>query len=50
MLILELLLLILYGIGLFLYVFNSTIENKFGLVGAFLIVIYVVSQLLIRFI
>jgi len=50
MLILELLLLILYGIGFFLFVYNCEIINKFGAVGAVLMIIHAVSQLLIRFI
>jgi hypothetical protein len=50
MLILELLLLILYGIGFCLFVYNCEITNKFGAVGAVLLIIHTVSQLLIRFI
>ena len=50
MLILELLLLILYGIGLCLFIYNCKITNNFGAVGAFLIFISCVLQLLIRFI
>ena len=50
MLILELLLSILYGIGFCLFVYNCEITNKFGAVGAVLLIIHAVSQLLIRFI
>jgi hypothetical protein len=50
MLILELLLLILYGIGICLFMWNCEITNKFGAVGAFLMFIGAVLQLLIRFI
>jgi hypothetical protein len=50
MLILELLLLILYGIGFCLFMYNCEITNKFGAVGAVLMIIHAVSQLLIRFI
>jgi len=50
MLILELLLLILYGIGICLFMCNCEITNKFGLFGAVLMFICAVSQLLIRFI
>jgi hypothetical protein len=50
MLILELLLSILYGIGFCLFVYNCEITNKFGAVGAVLLIIHAVLQLLIRFI
>jgi hypothetical protein len=50
MLILELLLLILYGIGFCLFMCNCKITNKFGAVGAVLMIIHAVLQLLIRFI
>jgi hypothetical protein len=50
MLLLELLLLILYGIGFCLIMYNCEITNKYGAVGAFLIFISSVLQLLIRFI
>jgi hypothetical protein len=50
MLILELLLLILHGIGFCLFMYNCEITNKFGAVGAVLMFICAVSQLLIRFI
>jgi hypothetical protein len=48
--ILELLLSILYGIGFCLFVYNCEITNKFGAVGAVLLIISAVLQLLIRFI
>jgi len=47
MLILELLLLILYGIGFCFFMCNCEITNKFGLVGAVLMLICAVLQLLI---
>jgi hypothetical protein len=50
MLILELLLLILYGIGFCLFMYNCEMKNKFGAVGAVLLIISAVLQLLIRFI
>lgn len=50
MLILELLLLILYGIGICLFMWNCEITNKFGAVGAFLMFIYAILQFSIRFI
>jgi hypothetical protein len=50
MLILELLLLILYGIGFCLFIYNCEITNKYGAVGAVLLIISAVLQLLIRFI
>jgi hypothetical protein len=50
MLILELLLMALWGIGFCLFIYNCEITNKFGAVGAFLIFIHAVLQLLIRFI
>jgi len=50
MLILELLLIVLHAIGICLFMYNCKITNKFGAVGAFLIVIYAILQLLIRFI
>ena len=50
MLILGLFLSILYGIGFCLFMCNCEITNKFGAVGAFLMFIGAVLQLLIRFI
>jgi hypothetical protein len=50
MLILELLLMVIWGIGFCLFMYNCEITNKFGAVGAFLIFISCVLQLLIRFI
>jgi len=50
MLILELLLLILHGIGFCLFMYNCEIANKYGAVGAVLLIISAVLQLLIRFI
>ncbi len=50
MLILELLLLILHGIGFCLFMYNCEITNKFGAVGAVLLIISAVLQVLIKLI
>jgi hypothetical protein len=50
MLMLELLLLILYGIGFCLFVYNCEITNKFGAVGAVLILIHAILKVLIKLI
>ena len=50
MLILELLLMVLWGIGFCLFIYNCEITNKYGAVGAVLLIISAVLQLLIRFI
>jgi len=50
MLLLELLLLILWNIGFCLFMYNCEITNIFGVVGAVLLIISAVLQLLIRFI
>jgi hypothetical protein len=50
MLILELLLMVIWGIGFCLFMYNCEITNKFGAVGAVLIFIHAILQLLIRFI
>jgi hypothetical protein len=50
MLILGLLLMVIYGIGFCLFMCNCEITNKFGAVGAFLMFIGAILQLLIRFI
>jgi hypothetical protein len=47
MLILELLLLILYGIWFCLFMYNFEITNKLDVVGAFLWIIFVILQLFI---
>jgi hypothetical protein len=50
MLMLELLLMVIWGIGFCLFMCNCEITNKFGAVGAVLLIISAVLQLLIRFI
>ena len=50
MLILELLLMVIWGIGFCLFMYNCEITNNFGAVGAVLLIIHAVLQLLIRFI